>query len=241
MEVYVEYVLGIGKSLDNIKKFISEFRDLVDGVDIPESSLGYPSVNSVALAAILINLFNVKSIAHIRLADLNHVGFLSLASAAEALGVKYLLVTVGDPPVLGRNVDQLTSEEALDIAREYGIKKLKIGAILSMRFPIEKIFERLDRGFDFYLVLRLSSENLDKFIKVSRKAHDLGKELYPYVIVGTAKNRNLLSRIGQPYVTLDKLKGFLAKIDEFADGIIVSCPKDRVGLRKSLEIVKEFR
>ncbi|RLE92459.1 MAG: hypothetical protein DRN04_10220 [Thermoprotei archaeon] len=146
--------LGVKKNIAYLRKFIESISGCADGVDISESSLRYPSVNSVALASILVNVFNVDAIAHVRLADVNHLGFLSLAYAAQSLGIGRLLVTIGDPPKVGKPVSYLASEEALKLDRDYGVRRLKIGAILSLRFPLEKIYERLERDFDFYLMLR---------------------------------------------------------------------------------------
>ena len=187
MKVYAESVLGLGRDLKYIERFVKTIKSCANGVDIPESSLGYPSINSVVLASIIVNVFNVDTIAHVRLADVNHLGFLSLAYAAQSLSIGRLLVTVGDPPKVGKPVSYLASEDSLKLARVYGVRRLKIGAILSLRFPLEKIYERLRRDFNFYLVLRFSEKNLDKFAKVSEKATGLGKELYPYVIVATEK------------------------------------------------------
>ena len=187
MKAYVEYVAGLNAKLKHVEEFVNTVKECAEDIDVHESSLGHPSVNSVSLASILVNVFNVDAIAHVRLADVNHLVFLSLAYAAQFFGVDKLLVTVGDPPRIGKPVGYLTSEEALKLARVYGVGKLKIGAILSLRFPLEKIYERLRRDFNFYLVLRFSEKNLDKFAKVSEKATGLGKELYPYVIVATEK------------------------------------------------------
>ena len=90
------------------------------------------------------------------------------------------------------------------------------------------------------LCLDFSEENLDKFAKVSEKAKSLGRKLYPYVIVATERNIDLLSKIGQPYVTLDRLELFLTKIKHLVNGIIVSCPKDRRGLIKALHAAKRI-
>jgi len=128
MKVYVEYVVGLNAKLKHVEEFVNTVKECAD------------------------------CIAHVRLADVNHLGFLSLAYAAQFFGVDKLLVTTGDPPKVGKSVGQLTSEKALELARNYNIKKLKIGAILSLRFPLEKIYERLEKGFDLYLVLRLSEE-----------------------------------------------------------------------------------
>lgn len=234
-EVLARLVLEISDDLDY---YYRVSYGLVDCFDVPESPLGYPGVNSVASCVYLKTRYGVCCIAHVRLYDVNSVALHSLAKAVEVFRVDGIVLTMGDKPKVGFSVDELDTVSAIDSLRKSGYR-IRIGAILSLRYGLEDIINRLRIGADFFLVLRLGMETLDKYRKIYQCARDLGKELYPYIIVATDSNRKLLTRIDQPYVEVDEISDFISEIKDYADGVILSVPKEKKRLREILEIAKE--
>ena len=213
-------------------------RGSVDCFDVPESPLGFPGVNSVASCVYLKSRYGVCCIAHVRLFDINSVALHSLARAVEVFGIDGLVLTMGDEPKIGSRVVELDTVSAIESLRKSGYR-IRIGAIISLRYGLDDIINRLNIGADFFLVLRLGEETLDKYRIVYRYARDLGKELYPYIIVATDSNRKLLTRIDQPYVEINGIRDFISEIKDYVNGVILSIPKEKERLREILEVAKD--
>ncbi|RLG83689.1 MAG: hypothetical protein DRO40_03735 [Thermoprotei archaeon] len=226
-------VCGDRKRLD---RYINLIGDYIDCFDVPESPLGFPSINSVASCVYMKTRYGVCCIAHVRLYDINTVALHSLAKAAEAFGIDGLVLTMGDRPKIGSLVSELTTISAINYLRESHYN-IRIGAILSLRYALNDIISRLRIGADFFLVLRLGLETLDKYRKLYRFAREAEKELYPYVIIATDSNRKLLARINQPYIEVNEVEEYLNEIKHYVDGIVLSIPLEREKLKSILEII----
>ena len=189
-------------------KAVSDYTDMVD---VPDSPGGRPSAHAIAVAY-LAKEVGLTPIVHIRLSDLNMLAYRSLLGAARLLGLDYVVPLSGDPPSVGRPVGHLATEEAVSIARGYG---LKVGVLLSMR---RNYAERLKIGADFYLVLNLDDpRSLENLATV---------EAYPYVILRTEKNAELVERLGQPSVELKSLTKYMELLERYANAVIISAPGD---------------
>ncbi len=226
-------VLEVSGDLDY---FYRVSHGLVDCFDVPESPLGYPGINSVASCVYLKTRYGICCFAHVRLYDVNTIALHSLAKAAETFGIDGLVLTMGDRPKIGSTVNELNTISAINSLRERN-HNIRIGALLSLRYTLNDIINRLRISADFFLVLRLSLETLDKYRKVYKIAKDLGKELYPYLIIATDSNRKILSKINQPYIEINEVEEFLNEIKYYVDGIILSVPLEREKLRNILEII----
>ena len=234
----VKVILEISDIKNALDQYLLISQDFVYCFDVPESPLGYPGVNSVASCVYLKTKYGVCCIAHARLYDINTVALLSLAKAVETFGIDGLVLTMGDRPKIGSAVGELTTISAINYLRKSHYR-IRIGAILSLRYSLNDIINRLRIGADFFLVLRLDLETLDKYRKVYRFAKDLGKELYPYIIIATDSNRKLLTRINQPYIEINEVEDFLNEIKYYVDGIVLSIPLEREKLRSILEIIRQ--
>ena len=201
------------------------------GIDIPESPLGNPSINSVVVGSILKSSFPESIVfSHLRLIDVSRVMFLSLLSAASELsGIDALFLTMGEGKER-RIASKISTEEAYKIAEEHGLEE-RLGAIISLRYSLSEIEKRLGSGFKKFLVLRLSQGNMDKFAEVSRLAMRRKVELYPYIIVKTEKNEKVLEQLGQPSLSPSELPDMLKAIEKRADGAVISTAGDLKSLR----------
>ncbi|RLG80841.1 MAG: hypothetical protein DRO09_02610 [Thermoprotei archaeon] len=224
------------RSPDSLTKLALDLADLVDGYDIPESPLGRPYVNSVATAVFLRNVLQDKVLyAHVRLADINLTALLSLALAAEIYGVNALIVTRGDPPMVGDVVSRLKTEEAIEVIKRGGrIGRLKVGGIISLKYPVSDIVRRMKVGADLFLVLRLGMESLHKLRLIAKERTSTRTELIPYVIVKTDRNASIVDSLNQPSITINEVREFIDSIKELVDGIVMSCPMDVQGLVRAL-------
>ena len=193
-----------------------------DGFNIPDSPMGSPAPSPLAAACLIRRVYEDKEIViNQRLLDVNELHLISIAQGASMLNLSIAL-TRGDEPKVGKAVGYLTSEEALKVIKG-AVKGIKVGLMVSLRYPKESIKARLSLGADFYLVLRMGSvDDLDG-LDASR--------LIPYVLVATDRNRGILRRINQPYFELRDLGQVFARLREKGVlGVIVSAPGDHEAL-----------
>nr|KJR74039.1 MAG: 5,10-methylenetetrahydrofolate reductase [Thermoproteus sp. AZ2] len=212
------------KDRDLLMKRIEAIKGLAEEVDVPDSPLGKPSAHAIAVASLALQA-GLNPIAHIRIRDINLLALKSLLGAAKLLGIRRVVPLMGDPPALGAPVDQLRTEDAVRAAKEEG---LVVGAMLSMR---RNYAERLKIGADFYLILNL------------RRPEDMeglrGVEAYPYLLIRTSRNAELMARLGQPSLSLEEVRRFLDALYSYGvKAVVVSAPGD---FDAELAALGEFR
>jgi len=231
----LELVVQRRKVLDEV---VTNVKDLVDCFDIPESPAGYPAPASLAVATYVKAKYGVCAIPHVRLCDVNELALRSAIKAARVFDLNALVVTVGDPPRYGRCASDLTTDEAVRLIKELGYG-VRVGSIISLRYDLRDIEERLSNDSDFYYVLRLDESSFSKYEEVVDMARSYGKELYPYVIVVTPANEELLNRLGQPRIKLVDLRPFIQKLRGRCSGLVVSSPLEHQLLPQILGAVRE--
>ncbi|RFA95112.1 methylenetetrahydrofolate reductase [Pyrobaculum aerophilum] len=194
----------------------------VEKVDIPEAPGGKPSAHSIAVGALAKQL-GIEPIVHIRLLDINMTAYKSLLGGAYLLDIKYVVVLQGDPPAEGRPVGEISTEEAVAVAKKMGFKA---GALLSLRRDYK---QRLKIGADFYLALHL---------REAEQLADLPPVIYPYILVKTEKNFDLFERLGQTAVSPREALELVRKLEGLAPGVVLSVPRDFQTLLGLLQEVK---
>ena len=212
------------KLLSRVKGLVAN----VDAIDIPEVPMGRPLASAAVLSAHLQAIYpDTEFIPHVRVIDLNRVGLLSIIAGLGVAGIRETVLLRGDDPVEGSIVEDLTVEEAALLVRERLKTYPRLGAMLSMRFPIEAMEKRLEAPFDFYMVLR-ALHDPRKLVKVSTIAQAKGKLLYAYVIVAGSRNRELLKRMlgDQPIYSVEEVENVIDQLSGLVDGIIISSPGD---------------
>ncbi len=209
-------------------------------IDIPESPMGKATASSIAVASYLRGTGLECVLPHVRVCDLNRLALLSVAKAARAIGVWGLLVTYGDPPVVGSCTDAfVSSAEAIEFVRRNISYAPRLGAVLSLRYPMPEMLSRLRSLADFFLVLRLGEETWNKFVSISEEATKLGKALIPYVIVRTKTNRGIFAELDQPTVEMSELSYWVGRVCQVAGNVLLSLPEaSREEVVEAVEIAK---
>jgi 5,10-methylenetetrahydrofolate reductase len=211
------------KKLNKLKNEIDKL-SIFDGFDVPDAPLGEPNMLPVSIATILRLKFEDKEIiVNQRLHDVNELYVHSLSITARSFNFN-LLFTKGDKPKVGKEVGYLNSEEAVMIAKNYGVKS---GMILSLRKADTEILHRLHFPADFYLVLNYTMEKLLKFSEYN---------IIPYIIIITEKNKEIVYKLNQNYFKLGEIK----QIFEYLESnnikkVLVSAPNDIESLYKLLK------
>jgi hypothetical protein len=261
MKLLYEFIprLDFVNSADRVK-------DLVDGWNITDSAGGAPAPSGAAVACVLKQIYPDKIA--IPMLITNYKGPVEIdtaALAAEAMGVDGMLPDPGDPPKYGSLIrtredgsSQIISDpdEVLAYRRSTGpaeevrnylrnkvkVSKVKLGCLLTARAPAESAIQRIQNDWDFCFFLRLEEATLPKLKQVGEECKRLGKPIYPYFVVGTAKNQKTLERIGWPAsTTMEKAEKFVADLEGVVNGIIPTCLGDVAGDMELLEKVQKFR
>ncbi len=232
MKIVAEVIPG---RVHGLSGYLPDIAGLADAIDIPESPLGIPHPNSVATAAFIKAAYGCEVIPHVRLADLSEVSLLSLAYAARAYGAYGLVILRGE----GGGGSFASSEDAAKAVHSAkGLEGLKLGAILSLRFNDGDILTRAAGSFEFFLVTRLNPRNPLGRAEVLEAVRGLGKEVFPYIIVATPENADVVTRVGQPCVNEERLPELVEVLEGVVDGVIVSVPHDRAGLLRCLKALR---
>ena len=213
----------------NNKKLLERAKALapyVDAIDIPDAPMGRPLAAAYILAAYLAAQYpRIAFIPHIRVGDMNALAILNIIGGLKAAGVREAVLLRGDDPAVGRPVDHLTVEEAAALAKDTVKNSPLLGAMLSMRYPMESIARRLSAPLDFYMVLRpLASK--EKLEATAREARRLGKKLYAYIIIGGEENlEKLRAMLGdQPVYRPAEVPRVAEELEHLVDGVILSSP-----------------
>ncbi len=211
-------------------------------IDVPESPMGRATASSIAVSAYLRGAGFKCVLPHVRICDLNRLALLSIAKAARAIGAWGLLITYGDPPAVGSCTGTFTSSiEAIEFVRGRISSPPRLGAVLSLRYPLPEVLARLRSLADFYLVLRLSEGTWDKFVKIAGKASTLGKILIPYVIVETETNRDVFTALDQPAVKMGELGHWVSRVCQVVSNVLLSLPEaSRAEIVEAVETAKAW-
>ncbi|EWG07981.1 MAG: hypothetical protein ASUL_03019 [Candidatus Aramenus sulfurataquae] len=186
-----------------------------DGYDIPDSPLGLPSVLPSTVAVLIRERLGEgkRIIINQRLYDVNELFVYSLSYSAKAFNFE-IAYTKGDKPKVGREVGYLSSEEGVNISKSLGVRA---GMMLSLRKSREEVLARLESNADFFLGLHFSGVDSLKGLK---------RNVIPYLIVMTEKNKNFLSSLTQPTFKEEDVPSVLSSLESYVDAVLLSSPGD---------------
>jgi 5,10-methylenetetrahydrofolate reductase len=218
---------------------VRELVDLVDWIDVPDSPMGRSRFPSPIVSCVIKNLFeDTRVIAHLRVIDVSRVALEATLRGLELCNVERVTFVRGDVIEGSSVVRDVEPEEAVRIARSS--TKVKPGLTLSLRKSLEEIEGRLRVGAEFYLVLNLNKDSVEKMEATSRVARKLNIKLYPYVVLITDANRDRILGVMERWKLHDfnEALELVEASNDVADGILVSSPMDFKG---GLELVRRLR
>ncbi len=231
--------LAPSKRLRKLLERANQISRYVDAIDIPDAPLGLFYGSASIIAVLLHDRLGIPVIPHIRLNTYMLDGVINLIVGLDLAGINEVVLLRGDPPRLGRD-SELETTHVLSIAKKY-VPHLQYGGLISLRYPVNEVVKRLNEGFDFFLVLRYSGKG-EKIGKIVKEARTRRKALYPYLIVATSRNADLVARnlSGQPFFRVNELTKIVGEATDLFNGIIISCPGDHEGLVQALRLVKSI-
>lgn len=207
---------------EKFEKELAEVEKFTRRIHIPDSPLGYPKVHVLALSSLAINRGFEVTI-HLRTIDQNENGIINTVYGANLIGVQRILFLRGDPPTYGKPCESISPEKAIGIVKsDKRLSSLRTGLILSLRFPLEKILERVKLANpDFVLIMNNELEKL----RVLRSEY--GGIIMVYLIVVTNANRGYITfRLGsRDSVNVENLEKRMLELEGLADELLISAPR----------------
>ena len=85
-----------GESLDKAQEYLP-----LDGINVHDCPMGNLRINSISMASLIQKKLNLEAIPHFTCRDRSLLGTQADLLGAHALGIRYVLVTTGDPPKHG--------------------------------------------------------------------------------------------------------------------------------------------
>ncbi len=202
--------------------------DVYDWIDIPDSPLGIPTINSLLASCSLSMSVTDRIISHIRLIDLNRIAFNSIIKTLTLAPFKRIVFLRGDPPRKKATIiDDIEPEQALSYARKK-IKDKEIGLLLSLNKRWSEISKRIKTQPDFTLILNIKNADRELLDKLKKESEKLNIKNYAYIVVETKKNSGLLqntvnrSSIFTEYEVHENMDRFSG----YVDGFLISVPGD---------------
>ena len=213
MKIYAE--IYPSRNLESLRGMI-EHMDMFDGFNIPDNPLGYPTMPPELIGYIIRRQFPEKDIIiNQRLKDINELKLRSIITAAKAIKAS-IIFTQGDKPRYGKELNDLDSVYAMNLARHRGVES---GLILSFRKALKDINGRLELNANLFLVINFDDLSILESMNTER--------LIPYIIVKTQKNGNILEKINQSSVRAEDLHLYMKKFKKYRlTGTLFSVPGD---------------
>jgi hypothetical protein len=224
LEVKLKFYVEVQPSRfrDKLDEQFAVIKEVSERVHVPDAPMGYPKASSIVIAFLAL-AHGLRATVHLRTIDYSYVGFLNQIYGAHLIGIDKVLLLRGDPPYRGSTVSDVSPEEGLRIIRsDERLSVMKVGFILSLRYPIEKIRERIFFNPDFVLVTHKSRE------KLSWLTDSYGGEKIGYLIVSTPRNEELVKKLPQreDICRLEKLAECIEESSVYLDSLLISCPED---------------
>lgn len=180
-----------GESLDKAKEYLP-----LDGINVHDCPMGNLRINSISMATLIQRKLNLEAIPHFTCRDRSLLGTQADLLGAHALGIRYVLVTTGDPPrhgpypskpVYDYNTFQLIKlikkmNNGLDYNdKEFGgntdfkIACTAMPAARDLDGELRKMEKKINAGADFFQTQVVYDAKLA--INFSERARNLGKPI----------------------------------------------------------------
>jgi len=179
------------ESLDKAKDYVS-----LDGINVHDCPMGNLRINAISMASLIQRDLEIEAIPHFTCRDRSLLGTQADLLGAHALGIRYILVTTGDPPKHGpypskpvydyNTFELITLIKKMNSGVDYNDKefggntdfKIACTAMPTARNldrEIEKMEKKINAGADFFQTQVVYDVN--KAITFSEKARNLGKPI----------------------------------------------------------------
>jgi 5,10-methylenetetrahydrofolate reductase len=221
VEIIIELPAFSKKTID---KFAEKLKERNFDVFVPENPAGRPALLAAVTGTYLRTKYELGVYVSLRLLDVNLLHAYSAVLTAREFGVKGVTILKGDKPIFGENL-KADSEETLTFLKSR-IEGVNLGLVVSLRYPVEEISGRLAKRPDYIMVIHYGSKTADKLEQVAQIARRLGVKVYPFMLIGYEKSREVFTQLNQPFIEPMELKEKCASLSNRVNGIVFSSPLD---------------
>jgi 5,10-methylenetetrahydrofolate reductase len=221
----VEFIIELPAfSRKTIDKLAEKLKERSFDVFVPENPAGRPALLAAVTGAYLRTRYGLGVYVSLRLLDVNLLHAYSAVVTAREFGIKGVTILKGDKPVFGENL-KADSEETLTFLKSK-IEGVNLGLVVSLRYPVEEISRRLMKRPDYIMVIHYGSKTADKLEQVAQIARRIGVKVYPFVLIGYEKSREVFTQLNQPFIEPLELKEKCTWLSSRVDGAVFSSPLD---------------
>jgi 5,10-methylenetetrahydrofolate reductase len=228
------------KEIRNLIERAFSLNGLVDGIHLTDSVLGVPRLSSVTAARYIRNSGIALSLScSLRVRDRNFTSIFQFVSDATLVGVKSLLVLLGDKPSKGSVDSKLVPSEILKALRS---ERYDTSVELNLTVPskirnISSIRKKIEAKPNALVTQSISSlSNLGEIVDVARP---FGIGVVACIMTPSKKNEFSAEMIGLDWTEYQKEPvDFLKEAGKSANEILLTSPnsfKDGLELLKALK------
>jgi 5,10-methylenetetrahydrofolate reductase len=228
------------KEIRNLIERAFSLNGLVDGIHLTDSVLGVPRLSSVTAASYIRNSGIALSLScSLRVRDRNFTSIFQFVSDATLVGVKSLLVLLGDKPSKGSGDSKLVPSEIVKVLRS---ERYDTGVELNLTVPskirnISSIRKKIEAEPNALVTQSISSlSNLGEIVDVARP---FGIGVVACIMTPSKKNEFSAEMIGLDWTEYQKEPvDFLKEAGKSANEILLTSPnsfKDGLELLKALK------
>jgi 5,10-methylenetetrahydrofolate reductase len=226
------------KEIRNLIERAFSLNGLVDGIHLTDSVLGVPRLSSVTAASYIRNS-GIALSCSLRVRDRNFTSIFQFVSDATLVGVKSLLVLLGDKPSKGSGDSKLVPSEILKVLRS---ERYDTGLELNLTVPskirnISSIRKKIEAKPNALVTQSISSlSNLGEIVDLARP---FGIGVVACIMTPSKKNEFSAEMIGLDWTEYQKEPvDFLKEAGKSANEILLTSPnsfKDGLELLKALK------
>jgi len=228
------------KEIRNLIERAFSLNGLVDGIHLTDSVLGVPRLSSVTAASYIRNSGIALSLScSLRVRDRNFTSIFQFVSDATLVGVKSLLVLLGDKPSKDSGDSKLVPSEIVKVLRS---ERYDTGVELNLTVPskirnISSIRKKIEAKPNALVTQSISSlSNLGEIVDVARP---FGIGVVACIMTPSKKNEFSAEMIGLDWTEYQKEPvDFLKEAGKCANEILLTSPnsfKDGLELLKALK------
>jgi len=233
-------VLRLNQEMQYLIGRASSLNGFVDGIHLTDSVLGMPRVSSVTAASYIKRAGNSLNLScSLRVRDRNLTSTSQFACDAILMGVKSLLILIGDEPSDGPKDSGLKPSDVLKVlhSRKYDTVvdlNLSIPNKIKNRSSIQKKIEARPHAFITQSIVSLS--DLGEIVDIAKPS---GIKVVACIMAPSEKNKSSAIMIGLNWKEYEKNPiDFIRQAGKIANEVLITSPNS---FTSGIDLLKELK
>ena len=233
-------LLRLNQEMEYLSSRASSLSGFVDGIHLTDSVLGIPRVSSVTAAShIKRSGCSLNLSCSLRVRDRNLTSTSQFVCDAILVGVKSLLILIGDEPLNGPKDSGLKPSEVLNIlhSKKYDTAvdlNLSIPNKIKNRSSIQKKIEARPHAFITQSIVSLSE--LEEIVDIAKP---WGIKVVACIMAPSEKNKSSADMIGLNWKEYEKNPiDFIRQAGKIANEVLVTSPNS---FTSGIDLLKELK